>query len=312
MKIIKYIILILVIFLISLFVLSRVPAIQDRVVTNVIKNVLSNPVSLPDDGLSALVCGSRSPLPSPGRAETCIIIKAGQNMYVVDVGDGSISNLRNWGVDLTPVKAVLFTHLHSDHISDLADLHLNTWVNNPTKSEKLKVYGPEGVEDVVNGFEDAYKLDYQFRNEHHGNKVAPLNFAGYETFTIDLSNPIIIDDNGLKVTAFKVIHDPIEPALGFRFEYKGRSIVISGDTISTENTIKNSKNADVQNINYVGGAGSTTAAQFLQRFIINKTPWAHLDIAGMAFSKYGGALNSGGATGFGVRLLNKLIEDDYE
>jgi len=73
-----------------------------------------------------------------------------------------------------------------------------------------------------------------------------------------------------------------------------------------------SKNADMQNINYVGGAGSTTAAQFLQRFILNKTPWAHLDIAGMAFSKYGGALNSGGATGYGVRLLNKLIEDDYE
>ena len=74
----------------------------------------------------------------------------------------------------------------------------------------------------------------------------------------------------------------------------------------------NSKNADMQNINYVGGAGSTTAAQFLQRFILNKTPWAHLDIAGMAFSKYGGALNSGGATGFGVRLLNKLIEENHE
>jgi leucyl aminopeptidase len=73
-----------------------------------------------------------------------------------------------------------------------------------------------------------------------------------------------------------------------------------------------SKNADMQNINYVGGAGSTTAAQFLQRFVLNKTPWAHLDIAGMAFSKYGGALNSGGATGYGVRLLNKLIEDNYE
>jgi len=74
----------------------------------------------------------------------------------------------------------------------------------------------------------------------------------------------------------------------------------------------NSKNADMQNINYVGGAGSTTAAQFLQRFILNRTPWAHLDIAGMAFSKYGGALNSGGATGYGVRLLNQLVEDNYE
>ena len=74
----------------------------------------------------------------------------------------------------------------------------------------------------------------------------------------------------------------------------------------------NSNNADMQNINYVGGAGSTTAAQFLQRFISNKTPWAHLDIAGMAFSKYGGALNPSGATGYGVRLLNKFVEDNYE
>jgi len=76
--------------------------------------------------------------------------------------------------------------------------------------------------------------------------------------------------------------------------------------------LMDSKNADMQNINYVGGAGSTTAAQFLQRFILNKTSWAHLDIAGMAFSKYGGALNSGGATGYGVRLLNQFVEDNYE
>jgi len=76
--------------------------------------------------------------------------------------------------------------------------------------------------------------------------------------------------------------------------------------------LMDSKIADVQNINYVGGAGSTTAAQFLQRFIINKTPWVHLDIAGMAFSKYAGALNSSGATGYGVRLLNKFVEENYE
>ncbi len=76
--------------------------------------------------------------------------------------------------------------------------------------------------------------------------------------------------------------------------------------------LMNSKNADMQNINYVGGAGSTTAAQFLQRFIINKTPWAHLDIAGMAFSKYAGSLNSSGATGYGVRLLDKFVEENYE
>jgi len=70
--------------------------------------------------------------------------------------------------------------------------------------------------------------------------------------------------------------------------------------------------ADVQNINYAGGAGSITAAQFLQRFITEKTAWAHLDIAGMAFSKKAANLNPGGATGFGVRLLNNLIKEYYE
>ena len=74
----------------------------------------------------------------------------------------------------------------------------------------------------------------------------------------------------------------------------------------------NSSIADIQNINYSGGAGSITAAQFLQRFVTNKTPWAHLDIAGMAFSKKAANLNPGGATGFGVRLLNQLIEEHYE
>jgi len=74
----------------------------------------------------------------------------------------------------------------------------------------------------------------------------------------------------------------------------------------------NSKIADVQNINYAGGAGSITAAQFLHRFILNITPWAHLDIAGMAFSKKAANLNSGGATGFGVRLLNNLVKENYE
>ena len=245
MKIIKYLIIILLALIVGLYFLTRVPFVQDRIVTSVIKNTFANPFSFPDDALTALVCGTRSPLPSEGRAETCILIKAGENLFIIDVGDGSVNNLRNWRVDLSSVKAVLFSHLHSDHISDLADLHLYTWINNPSKSEKLIVYGPEGVEQVTKGFQEAYKLDFKYRYEHHGNDVAPIDLAGYEPITINLQNPVIIDDKDLKVTAFKVIHDPVEPSLGFRFEYKGRSIVISGDTIFTENTIKNSMNADV-------------------------------------------------------------------
>jgi len=76
--------------------------------------------------------------------------------------------------------------------------------------------------------------------------------------------------------------------------------------------LMDSKIADIQNINYSGGAGSITAAQFLQRFLKNKTPWAHLDIAGMAWTKKDLDIIPTGATGFGVKLLNKLVEKYYE
>jgi leucyl aminopeptidase len=76
--------------------------------------------------------------------------------------------------------------------------------------------------------------------------------------------------------------------------------------------LMDSKIADIQNINYSGGAGSITAAQFLQRFLKNSTPWAHLDIAGMAWTKKDLDIIPTGATGYGVKLLNKFVEKYYE
>ncbi len=81
-----------------------------------------------EDALSAAVCGSRSPIPSPGRAETCILVKAGEEMFVVDIGGGSAANLRSWNILFGKIKAVLLTHLHSDHISDLPALHQGAWL----------------------------------------------------------------------------------------------------------------------------------------------------------------------------------------
>ena len=244
MKTIKYIFLFVVIIIVLISILIRLPSFQDRLMSVVAQNLLASTADLNDDSLSALVCGSRSPIPSPGRAQTCILVNAGGNYYVVDIGDGSAANLNNWRVDANKIRATLLTHLHSDHISDLADLHLMTWINS-TRTKPMDVYGPNGVESVINGFEDAYKLDYQFRNEHHGDEIAPINIAGFTPHTIDLNSSVIINENGLIVTAFQVTHEPIEPALGYRFEYGGRSIVISGDTSYSENLIKNAQDADV-------------------------------------------------------------------
>ncbi|HIC27037.1 MAG TPA: MBL fold metallo-hydrolase, partial [Gammaproteobacteria bacterium] len=98
----------------------RNPSVQDRVMISALEGFIPS-INLPtEDSLSAVICGSRSPIPSPGRAQTCVMVRAGENIYIVDIGDGSVSNLRNWGMPFNKIKSVLLTHLHSDHISDLA------------------------------------------------------------------------------------------------------------------------------------------------------------------------------------------------
>ena len=244
-KFLIYLVASIFIITISVMVGLRSPPVQDRIMVSVVSGMINAPNNLPEeDALSAAVCGSRSPIPSPGRAETCVMVRAGENIYIVDIGDGSASNLRSWGIPFNKIKSVLLTHLHSDHISDLADLQLATWINE-NRETKLDVYGPDGVNLITEGFETAYELDYFFRNTHHGEQIAPLDVAGLSPHIVDLDQPKIIDEDGLVVTAFKVVHDPVEPALGYRFDYKGRSLVISGDTSYSKNLIESSRDADV-------------------------------------------------------------------
>ena len=147
MKLAKYIAISVIAVLITISILIRVPQVQDRLIEGLAQDALNNPTILPEDSLTAVVCGSRSPFPTPGRAEACILIKAGENYFVVDSGDGSVANLRNWRIPIKNVR-VLLTHLHSDHISDLNDLHQATWVAQ-SRTKKLDVYGPKGVESVT-------------------------------------------------------------------------------------------------------------------------------------------------------------------
>ena len=227
----------------GVLLLFQVPSVQDRLLENAIQNLAQN--NMPkEDSLTAIVCGSRSPLPHPSRAEACILVIAGKDIYVVDTGAGSANNVLQWTIPFNRIKAILLTHLHSDHITDLPTFHLQTWIRQ-NRSSKLDVYGPKGVDSVVQGFEDAYNLDYAFRNAHHGDEIAPLEVAGMKAHTIDLNNPVIIESDDLSIRVFEVDHHPVKPALGYRFDYKGRSIVISGDTSPSQNLTDHSKNADV-------------------------------------------------------------------
>ena len=258
---------ILIVLIFILFASLRIPFVQDLVIKTAVSNLASTDSPFPEeDSLSALICGSRSPLPSPGRAQTCVAVKAGEDIFIVDIGDGANVNLGKYSVPTNQIKAVLFTHLHSDHISDLADLHLATSL--PGRPKALPGYGPEGTDLVTSGFEMAYKLDYGFRNEHHGEALAPIKSVGFETTIVDLNNPVIYNENGLKITAFKVTHEPIEPALGYRFDYKGRSLVITGDSSYDENIALISKNADV----LIAEAQANHIINIMQKALLERDP----------------------------------------
>ena len=227
------------------FILLKQPWFQDRLLQTALSNMAAPVSQLPEeDSLTAVVCGSRSPINDPNRAEACILVQAGDQIFIFDTGNGSAQNLHNWNMPWNRFEGIFYTHLHSDHISDIADFHQGTWINGQ-RSSKQKVFGPEGVQLLTDGIELAYTKDYFFRNEHHGDVIAPLNIVGFDTHTVNLNNPVLIDNEDLKITAYSVSHDPVDPALGYRIDYKGRSISISGDTIYDKNLVNNSKDADV-------------------------------------------------------------------
>ena len=243
-KILKLLIPIIVIYLIGLLALNS-HSIQDRILDIGLKNILSNaePFLDKEDTLKVIVCGSRSPLPSPGRAEACILVEAGDDIYIFDLGNGSSDNLNQYQVPWLNVKAVLITHMHSDHIADLPDAHLQSWVQG--RDSPLTVYGPEGIDLVTQGFEQAYSADYQYRNEHHGDEMLPMSVAGFNAIQL-MDNQFIPNDTpGLEILPFVVDHHPVNSAFGFKISYKGRTVVISGDTIHDGSVQKYSKDADL-------------------------------------------------------------------
>lgn len=180
--------------------------------------------------LSVLLCGTNAPLPDPHRAGACALIAAGNDLYIIDSGLGSVSNLMNWRVPLQNVKGVLLTHFHSDHIAELGELRLQTWVAG--RRTPLKVYGPPGVEDVVAGFNKAYSHDADYRTAHHGESFLPREDVDMVAVPIPMGGATapVLNDDGLKITAIRVNHGPVKPAYGYRFDYAGRSVTISGDT----------------------------------------------------------------------------------
>ncbi len=200
------------------------------------------------DGLHVGLAGAGAPLPDAKRAGPCTFVIAGKNFFVVDAGPGSIRQLELMKLRLGDIKAVLLTHFHSDHIAGLGELMLKRWAGE-ARPDPLPIIGPKGVDTVVQGFNLAYSLDAGYRVAHHGSTTTPPTGAGGVAMPFDFSagtrDVVVIDDGGVKVTAFLVDHRPVKPAVGYRFAYKGRSVVISGDTLPCESLRRQAAGVDL-------------------------------------------------------------------
>jgi ribonuclease Z len=200
------------------------------------------------DGLSAAFCGTGSPLPDRQRAGPCLAIIAGHRLFVFDAGDGSAETLSLMGLSPAHVEAVFLTHFHSDHIDGLGNLALQHW-GQGAATTPLPLYGGEGVERVAAGFNEAYALDSTYRIAHHGPTVVPPGGFGLAPHCFSIADgqdsAVVLDNGGVRITAFRVDHGPVHPAFGYRIDYKSRSIVVSGDTAPSPVLQRQAQNADL-------------------------------------------------------------------
>jgi len=208
----------------------------------------SNQIAALGDGLHLQLCGAGGPMPAPKASGPCVAIIAGDKLYVVDAGTDGLRNLQRMNYPAGQIEAVFLTHFHSDHIDGLGEMGTIRWASGDVDSP-LAIYGPPGVERVVAGFNTAYAQDFIYRYEHHGDTVAPIEAAGLaaHAFALPALGQLqpVFSDGDLRVEALVVDHAPVAPAVGYKFTYKDRSILITGDTAQSDNIVALAQGVDL-------------------------------------------------------------------
>jgi ribonuclease Z len=189
--------------------------------------------------IKVTLLGTGSPLPVIERFGPSILVEAGGHKFLFDAGRGALQRLRQADVKYKDIHGVFFTHLHSDHVVGFPDLWLTGWLTGQ-RVEPLRVWGPKGTKNMMLNLEKAFAFDIKARISD--NTGAP---GGVAIRAEDINEGVLFENNGVKITAFLVDHGQLKPAFGYRIDYAGRSVVLSGDTRRSENLIRMSKGVDL-------------------------------------------------------------------
>ena len=196
--------------------------------------------SAPSDITVTLLGSGGGPNPNPKRFGPSILVQAGSQTLLFDCGRGATIRLAQVGMLLGDVRQVFLTHLHSDHVIGLPDLFLTGWGAQGRKTA-LRVWGPPGTSQMMDHLQKAFEFDIHMRRDVDEKFVK----EGIMVASTDIKEGVIFEQAGVTVTAFLVDHKPIEPAFGYRVDYRGRSVAMSGDTRFSENLIRFAQGVDV-------------------------------------------------------------------
>lgn len=194
----------------------------------------------------ATLLGTGSPTPTPDRFGPSTLVQAGNQTLLFDAGRGAPIRLHQLKVSMAKIDAVFLTHYHSDHVSGIPDVWLTRWVRTSEAIEAITpfhVIGPIGAKRLMSSLKAAYADDIRIRLSSQ----PPPSPRGIATTVTEFNTDgVVYEKGGVKITAFEVDHgSEVKPAYGFRVEYQGHSIVISGDTTYCENVINYSTGADL-------------------------------------------------------------------
>jgi ribonuclease Z len=194
--------------------------------------------------MELVLLGTGSPLPNPDRCGAGQVVIAGDTRVMVDCGWGAARRLPGAGLPPPSIDAVLYTHLHSDHITDTPDFLIMRWAGGARKP--LQVFGPVGTKAMMDGFLAAMSADIGYRFAHHPGKLSEEGIVCNVTeIPATPDRTPVAEIGGMRIEGFEVNHFPVVPALGFRFESGGKTLAFSGDTAKCDGLVRGAKDADV-------------------------------------------------------------------